>query len=740
MFKLPLSVRSDINKYKESLEKYLKGGLTGAFFKGIRVPWGNYSQRGDKYLMSRLRIPAGIITPVQLRAIADSAKDFAGGRLHITTRQDIQIHDVPYANSLKIMESLKNLDISPRGGGGNTIRNITACSMSGVCMNEKIEVYKLAWGLSEYLLAFEDSFTLPRKIKIAFSGCGNDCAFAGVNDIGILATAGGLKVLCGGGMGARSMVGRVLEENVKENEIGYIIRAIVNIFNKHGDRKDRRRNRLRYFIQNTGWETFVEMYRKELGSVNKEQNEITEYCVKEQKQKGYFSVKIKIPCGELLSGQLIGLSGILDGYQGAVLRVTQSQNFIISNIPGSKVLELYGKVSSLLGDTDFPETLYDVVSCKAATTCNLGICNAIAVAPVIVKELKKLKLSSEVIKELRININGCPNACGQHPIGILSFSGQAKKVYERMVPFYKVFMGGKTGGENTRLASEIGLVPARILPEVISEFVQEIENRKSKDIRGLINKEGTIIMKALMEKYSFIPAYEENRLYYVDFGKTEDFSLAGIGQAECGAGVIDMIEADIGSAKLAIKRAEKEGYAEALSGEAIAFSARALLVVKGLEPKDTLSAINMFTDNFIKTGICDPKYSNLKDMYSKILLLQIDEKQAFSFAESFCEEVGNIYALMDSNFNFAVKEEKKAAGERPASVLLYDLRGSPCPINYVKAKLKLEGLALGDLLELYLDEGAPIKNVPGSLKLDGQEIIKTEKSGDFYKVTVKRMK
>ena len=144
MFELPQKIVDDIPKYRENLEKFLKGELKEAFFRGIRVPWGNYSQRGGKILMSRLRIPAGILTPQQLKVIAIAAKKFADGKLHLTTRQDIQIHNVTYENSIKIIEYLKDFNISPRGGGGNTVRNITACYLSGICPYENIEVYKIA--------------------------------------------------------------------------------------------------------------------------------------------------------------------------------------------------------------------------------------------------------------------------------------------------------------------------------------------------------------------------------------------------------------------------------------------------------------------------------------------------------------------------------------------------------------------------------------------------------------------
>jgi sulfite reductase (ferredoxin) len=353
MFKLPQKVLLDINNYKEKLQKFLDGEIKDAFFRGVRVPWGFYSQRGGKILMSRLRIPAGILTAKQLKAIAEAAEKFANGQLHITTRQDIQIHNVTFENSIKIIEYLKEYNISPRGGGGNTVRNIICCYLSGICPYEKIEVYKITWALTEYLLSLEESYNLPRKFKIAFSGCEKDCAFCGVNDLGFVANNGGFKVICGGGMGAKPSVGKVLEEYIDISDVGYVAKAVINVYNKHGDRKNRHHNRLRFFIQDTGWENFLELYNKEYKkikqeeiiplkitnglpklknledaspiccAVEKEYNEFLKFNVGKQKQHDYYYAEIRITVGEVTALQLIEISKIEELIPQVLFRTKQ---------------------------------------------------------------------------------------------------------------------------------------------------------------------------------------------------------------------------------------------------------------------------------------------------------------------------------------------------------------------------------------------------------------------------------
>lgn len=187
MFKLPQKIKDDIEIYAREIDEYLKGRSSWARFTGIRVPWGNYSHRGGKVFMGRIRLPGGILTPLQLKAMAECTRTYGDGLLHITTRQDIQIHKIKIENIIKVHHLLKDHELSSRAGGGNTIRNIMACPYAGVCDKEIFDVGEDAVSLTEYLLMQEDSYNLPRKFKIAFSGCSIDCAGCLVNDVGLLA-------------------------------------------------------------------------------------------------------------------------------------------------------------------------------------------------------------------------------------------------------------------------------------------------------------------------------------------------------------------------------------------------------------------------------------------------------------------------------------------------------------------------------------------------------------------------
>ncbi|MFH1789095.1 MAG: nitrite/sulfite reductase, partial [Candidatus Altiarchaeota archaeon] len=274
MFKLPDEVKADVRTYRDSLQRLIAGDISAARFKGVRVPWGVYSQRKNKGNMTRVRFPAGVASGKQLKGIAEAAKRFSNGMLHVTDRQDIQIHNVPLEDTGDLIEFLLEYELSPRGGGGNTVRNITACPRAGICKEEAFDVRGHAIQLTELMLPEPESYTLPRKYKISFSGCGRDCAHATVNDVGFIAKtkAGkkGFTVYVGGGLGSSSRVGRLFEEFLPESDVPYIAEAVKRVFHDHGNRKDKHHARLRFFIEDKGLSEFKRLYIAELDKLRRE--------------------------------------------------------------------------------------------------------------------------------------------------------------------------------------------------------------------------------------------------------------------------------------------------------------------------------------------------------------------------------------------------------------------------------------------------------------------------------------
>lgn len=773
MFKLPNEIIEASKDYKSSLEDSIKGITNAARFKGIRVPWGIYSHRGGNIYMTRIRIPAGVITPSQLRALSIASQKYSRGALHITTRQDIQIHNVKLEDTVKVIEYLKDFNLSPRGGGGNSIRNITACALSGLCKDELFDVSSFATSLTEYLLRQDSSYNLPRKLKFSFSGCQKDCAGCLANDLGFLAkfqgSRKGFKVFVGGGMGLDSRIAKALEEFIPAEDLGYVAESVKNVFNKIGDRKNRHHNRLRFLIDDIGLEEFKKHYKKEFsflkeneyitlrkidfpereeseGAIpqlnDQEYNEFLKYNLQPQKQAGFSAVQLRIPRGDISAQELTALADLEKEFEGIEFCASQNQNLFICWVNNSDVYKLFLKLKGILKDFLYPETLLDVVVCKGALTCNLGLCNSPGLSEEIEGLIKKEFIGKKVFANLEIKLNGCPNACGQQPLGKLSFHGMVRKVDNRPAPFYKFLLGGRKEAENTRFGEEVGIIPAKNIPQFLRDFLSRSEEiiNKERDVRVFLENEAQEIAAKILEKYSYVPAYAENRDFYIDWGKSEEFSLSGLGPGECGAGVLDMIESDLREAKLALENSKMQGCSFKEIKSALFFSSRALLIVKGVDPKTEEEVFFEFKEKFIKQEMAAESFAGIKEIFNSLSrdLNAEERKEKFLYAKAFFEHINQLYKDMDSSFNFPKQKAQKLSGAGEKQNYVLDLKGVPCPINYVKSKLFLENLGKGDILEIILDKGEPINNVPKSLQNDGHKIISTEKQNGFYKVIVEK--
>ncbi|NQT20168.1 MAG: nitrite/sulfite reductase, partial [Planctomycetes bacterium] len=269
-YKLPVDLADDIAGFEGDVKRFLSGELVSSLFKAKRVPRGIYEQRRDGAYMIRVRVPGGVLTAAQARTLAELGRQFSHGALHVTTRQDIQLHDVSIANVPTIMRGLLAEGLTCKGGGGNTVRNVVVCPYAGICPCERFDVTPYALAVTEYLITLTGSYNLPRKYKIAFSGCSADCALAEVNDLGFIANGSegrpGFAVYAGGGMGAESRIGDRLAWLPAEETIR-VAEAIRRLFDRLGDRRNRRRARLRFAVAKTGVAAFRGMFHQKLSAV-----------------------------------------------------------------------------------------------------------------------------------------------------------------------------------------------------------------------------------------------------------------------------------------------------------------------------------------------------------------------------------------------------------------------------------------------------------------------------------------
>lgn len=787
-YQLPEDIQEDIKVYKSELNLFLKGEMHSTQFRGKRVPRGIYEQRTNGTFMMRIRIPAGGITPIQMEKVSELSKRFGNGILHITTRQDIQLHWIKLPDTPEVMSELSKVGLTTKGGGGNTVRNITACYEAGVCKKELFDVSPYAIALTEVLIRDNKSYTLPRKFKIAFSGCDSDCSFATINDVGFIATERsqngkkeyGFKVFVAGGMGAYSRVGDCLEDFIPFNEVGNVTEAIKRVFDKNGNRRNKHKARLRFLFEKLGEEEFIKLYRDELSNIKKEggikleirevnpspgtpkpstcnaedpqENETYKRWLSQntssQKQEGYNYIEIFLELGDITADQIKNLAEIVKKYREGTIRSAHDQNLVIRWIHDSELKLLYDELQNIGLNRQGANTLQDIMCCAGASTCRLGICLSRDLSTAINNELKK---SEHNLQDLgvKLKISGCPNSCGQHPIGSIGLSGASRREGDKILPHYIISIGGRVDKFKTSLGENIGMCAAREIPVLLRKFFEDFyQNDPAKNFYEYLANRGTKVMKGMIEQHQVVPPYEKSKGYYCDWGSDKEFSLAGRGAGECGAGVFDMIEIDIEDAKQYLNHI---GNPAPELYQAVNRSTRALLVLKGVEPNNDLQAFEFFEDKFITAGLVDKKFRRLLYMgaeYKNGHLKDEGLKQNIELIKEFVKTIDDLYQSLDNSLQFkiekAAKEPKTKTidkSEKPSQELRkpFDLRGVKCPFNYVKAKLRLETMEPGEMLELLLDEGEPIKNVPNSLKNDGQEILEMEQvDKEHYRLLIKK--
>ncbi|MBL7188743.1 MAG: sulfurtransferase TusA family protein [Phycisphaerae bacterium] len=727
---IPETVREDTLNYRGKVEKFLADQTSAVAFRGYRVPMGVYEQRAEGKFMVRIRIGAGLVLPAQLEKIAQLSKAHGNGIVHITTRQDIQIHEVEIGETPDVLEGLLEAGLSSRGGGGNTVRNVTACPRAGICPDEEFDVTAHSIATAEYLLADRSSFNLPRKYKIVFSGCPADCAFASVADLGFFAHnkdgVKGFAVYGGGGLGSNPGVAVKIEDFIEASEIFEVAEAIKRLFDKHGDRANKHKARLRYVLARVGADEFIELYRQERDTLNAEglpykAPEIRDIASDYPAPKGSVTVRLWLKNGDIPADDLTTVGQITAKYGQGLVRTTQLQDIHIAGVAPEDVDKVNDELKKLSINV-FGDGGPKIVACTGAATCKLGLCLSRGLSDAISKKLGQTKDCDTVIR-----ISGCPNSCANHYIADIGFQGKAKRVDGRLMPFYDVLVDARTVEGDARLAETIGAVPAKRIPDLVAEALSN----------GTADKE---MLKSLTAKYGDISAESLPDDFYHDYGSDEPFSLAGRGPGECGAGVMDVIKLDIDEAKDALKSSPAAGENVY---RAIVASARALLVTVGLEPKKDREIFAAFSEHLIEPGWVKSTSAQLLD---DAIDWRMGDRESLDDllhqVQELTERVEKLFLSLDAGLKFKIEpiERKVTAEHADEKTHTADLRGVACPLNFVKAKLELEKIEVGAVLDVLLDEGESVRNVPASFAGQGQEVVEVKESGDHFHVKVRRKK
>lgn len=765
MYKLPDTLSKDIEKFGALAAGYQKNTVSGVEFKAFRVPMGVYEQRKNEVYMARIRATGGVITPEQLIKVIDIAKANGSDLLHITTRAEIQILNLELDKVQNVLEQLKGAELATKGGGGNTVRNILVSEFSGISDNEVFDATPYAMALTDAVVPEADSYLMPRKMKIAFSSDENYEDYANINDVGLVAKIKdgkrGFKVYIGGGAGAKPTIGWLYKEFIPVEDLYALVKGLKDFFNVHGNRKDKYKARIRFIFYKLGQEeTFklIDQYFEKAKAEGKTLDVHTEdYPHSKASDK---TVVLPFIWGNIWINddeKVKALKDVLNyvaKFGKHTVRFTPRQNIRLRNIPESALPELEKLLAAYTPEYGKPAVLNNVVSCTGADTCRLGICLSKGLAEAIRKRLEDSDIDLKYLDDARINISGCPNLCGQPLWTDLGFVGKVLHS-DHAYPAYQIYVGASYE-KNPSLAQSVGTVAAYKIPELVERLVRRyVETTQLADLlfggegkqslsfgKWLRSPLGQNEASKLVAEYANVPLFSEDKNYYFDWGSNDVFNVTKRGKPECSAGLFDMITVDQESIKEALG---KNNY------NVIFHASRMLLVTRGLDPQQPADVFDAFIEHFINAGYVDSSFKSL------VLQAKQDGENGNydgERAKALADAVNELYANMDDALQFkkpvetgctpsrasvepAKEAQPKVSG--PAVTRSKDLRGVLCPMNFVRTKLELATLQSGDVLEILLDDGKPIENVPGSVRLEGHTVISEKQQPEgHWQVLIKK--
>ena len=592
----PDSAKSKINwarleeadNFAKTVKLFRQGKYDEDSFRRFRLQHGAYGTRmTSDYAMVRIKLPAGEIYPHQFEKLSQLSEQYSIGSAHFSTRESVQLHWVILEDVSEIFRSLAEVGMTAREACGNSVRNVMCSPLSGVCPDEEFDSTPYALATAQFFLRNPMAQNLPRKFKFTFTCCEKH-GMVRMVDVGLIpqlreingTTQKGFKIFLGGGLGNKSFVGHQLEEFTSEEDLLYTSIAVVKIFDRLGDRKNLARNRLRYLVNDMGWEKFQNLVLKERAVVRATQSVITQLNVDDtpdeikrpirisdesgsgptdgyarwlktntvkQKQTGYRSVFITLEAGDITASQLNAFANIIREFSSeGKARVGFVQNVALRYVHEDDLPRLYSKLLETGLAKSGALTMTAPIGCSGTTSCNLALTNSHRLAKEIQRKFLELKLDEDDdLSDSSIKISGCPNSCGQHGIATLGFFGGGGRVGKDMYANYQMSIGGRSDGD-TMLGQTLIRVPAKRVIPVILKIIEIFKaNKKSDDtlkswIHRIVNGnedseiKSIIDIKKILEPLIIPPTIDDDPDFYLDYGSDSSYHTK-TGKGECAA-------------------------------------------------------------------------------------------------------------------------------------------------------------------------------------------------------------
>ena len=629
-------VEQDIIDLEKKIRMFREGTIHEDKFRSLRLARGVYGQRQQGVQMVRIKLPYGKMTFRQWKRISDISDKYSTGNLHLTTRQDIQIHFVSLDRTPELWHELEQDKVTLREACGNTVRNITASVTAGIDPNEPFDITPYAHSLFEYLLRNPICQEMGRKIKISFSNTDEDTALAFIHDMGFLPKIKegkrGFKVVVGGGLGAQPRMADLAHEFLPEDQLIPFAEAVLRVFDRHGERNSRSKARMKFLLQKIGFESFMELVEAERLAIKNKSFEINterfevneEVQVKtetvsdvqkfeiwkttntfEQKQQGKFGVYIRVPLGNISSVVSRSIIEKLNGFVGDDIRVTINQGLFLRNVPVVNLAYVFNVLESEGLAAFGANSVANITACPGTDTCNLAISDSVS----ITYELEKVidQEFPDLVKnnDFKIKISGCMNSCGQHGMANIGFHGSSlKDVNKNVLPALQVLLGGGASGDGFgRAAEKVIKVPSKRGPQVLRYIFSDYQEngQEGEYFNNYFDRKGKNYFYELLKPLASLDALVQSD--FIDWGQEVAFETA-IGVGECAAVMVDLVailflEADekLADAKGAF---ESEKWADAiyLAYSAQVNAAKAMLLDIDVNCSTQMKVISEFTKNF----------------------------------------------------------------------------------------------------------------------------------------------
>ena len=578
----------EAENFAKTVKLFRQGKYDEDSFRRFRLQHGAYGTRmTSDYAMVRIKIPAGKIYPNQFEKIAQLSEAFSIGSAHVSTRENIQLHWIVLEDVSEVMRGLAEVGLTTREACGNTVRNVMCSPLSGVCEEEKFDATPYAIATAQFLLRNPLNQNLPRKFKFNFTCCEKH-GMVRMTDVGLLPQIKeidgkgqrGFKVFLGGGLGNKSYVGYQLEEFTPEEDLLYTSIAVLRIFDRMGERKNMARNRMRYLVNELGWEKFQNLVLKERAIVRATQSVIVKLDLDQtpeeikkpirisessgssspdgysrwyktntfkQKQDGYRSVFIALEAGDITANQLREIANICREFSSEGLgRTGFNQDIVFRWVHDDDLPSMYAKLLEVGLAKTGALTMASPIGCSGTTSCNLALTNSHRLAKEIQRKFLELKLDEDDdLKDSSVKISGCPNSCGQHNIATIGFYGGGSRVGKDMYPTYQMSLGGRSDGD-TMLGINCLRIPAkRVIPVILKIIELFKQNKKNNDtlatwIHKIVNGNEDSQIKSIDDFKKILsplvvpPTKEEDSDFYADYGSDGSYHTK-TGRGECAA-------------------------------------------------------------------------------------------------------------------------------------------------------------------------------------------------------------